>query len=54
MLNDNNSYNYKNRNLSEVFKELEQARNESIIQQQSAKKSKKKQQKKKKYCRKRL
>lgn len=42
MLNDNNSYNYKNRNLSEVFKELEQARNESIIQQTSAKKSKKK------------
>lgn len=45
MLNDKNSYGHESRNLSEVFKELEQARNESIRQQISSKHTRKKQKK---------
>lgn len=40
MLDDKNSYNYQNRNLSEVFKELQEIRNDAQAQQEYSKKAK--------------
>ena len=47
MLNDKNSYNYDNRNLSEVFKELQEIRQQGNSNQTHIKKGKKEKIKKK-------